>query len=385
MKLRKLFLAAGMALVAAGASATNIEDIRIYINPGHGSWGPNNRHMATLGGHETISSENPDTTDFYESNTNLWKCLELFHRLKQYGFKHDAANALDLTQNLVMSRIASGPYPYSTTAPDGSSQNPDQYNAYNRTLSEITAEVEANNFDMFISVHSNASDEGNTTNYLYFAYDNKFLNSTSGTATATEGTEIVNTSILMSQKGWNHRILDRHTQWSSYDNLVGAGTVKIGFQNLGVLNHSVPGYLVEGYFHTYQPARHRAMNPDVDHLEGLDYARGVADYYGVEKESVGQIYGIVRDVHEKFSHALYTPKGGSPDVYKPLNGVEVTLKQGETTVATYTTDVNYNGAFVFKDLQPGEYTVEFSHPDYKADIYANTNATTKPAPLTITV
>ena len=336
--------------------------------------------MATIG-HDPISSEDPDTTDFYESNTNLQKGLEMFYRLKQYGFKHDGVNnALDLTQNLVMSRIANGPYPYSNVKDETLGYIPDdQNNAYHRKLSEIAAEVEANNFDMFISVHSNATTEGFTTNYLYFAYDG-YSSDANKNALSTE----------MSRCGWNHRILDRHTQWSHYDYTmtaadVAAGKGKIGAQKLGVLNHTVPGYLVEGYFHTYQPARHRGMNPDVDHLEGLDYARGVADYYGVEKESVGQIYGIVRDVHEKFSHALYTPKGGSPDVYKPLNGVEVTLKQGETTIATYTTDVNYNGAFVFKDLQPGEYTVEFSHPDYKADIYANTNATTKPAPLTITV
>ena len=35
MKLRKLFLAAGLALVAAGATAqVNVEDIRIYTNQG---------------------------------------------------------------------------------------------------------------------------------------------------------------------------------------------------------------------------------------------------------------------------------------------------------------------------------------------------------------
>ncbi len=365
MKLKKYILAAGLALTTLCASAA-VEDIRIYINPGHGSWGPNNRHMATLGGHETISSENPDTTDFYESNTNLWKCLELFYQLKGYGFKHDGVNnAMDLTQNLVMSRIASGPYPYDhnnivyKTNDEGQTvvdyRPDDSNNAYNRRLSEIAAEVEANNFDMFISVHSNASSEGNTTNYLYFAYD----------GVASGGLQDVATCTAMAEKGWNHRILDRHTQWTHYDNLVGAGTVKIGHQNLGVLNHTVPGYLVEGYFHTYQPARHRAMNPDVCAVEGLAYGRGVADYYGIPLETTGEIYGIVRDMHEKFSDALFNPRAGTDDVYKPLNGVDVTLKQGETIVATYKTDGNYNGAFVFKNLQPGDYTVEFSHADYK--------------------
>ena len=378
MKLRKLFLAAGLALVAAGATAqTNVEDIRIYINPGHGSWGPNNRHMATIG-HFPISSEDPDTTDFYESNTNLEKGLALFYRLKDYGFKHDGVNnALDLTQNLVMSRIATGPYPYSNVKDETLDYIPDdQNNAYNRKLSEIAAEVEANNFDMFISIHSNATDEGSTTNYLAYYYRTNY------------GAD-ANTCISMCEKSWNHRILDRHTQWSHYDFQLPSSsyhTVLTG--NYAVLAHSVNGYLVEGYFHTYQPARHRGMNFDVDRVEGLAYARGVADYFGIEKESTGEIYGIVRDAQQKFTHDLYTPKALTADVYMPLNGVEVTLKQGDNAIATYTTDVNYNGAFVFKDLQPGEYTVEFSHPDYKADTTYTWNVdrpTKDNAPIVVTV
>ncbi len=349
--MKKLFSILVVALLCGlTAGAQNVDNIRIYINPGHGSWGPNNRHMPTLGGHEIIDSANPDTTDFFESNTNLWKCLELFHRLKSYGFKHDAANALDLSQNLVMSRIESGPYPYAEV--DG--VDPDENNAYNRTLAEIAAEVESNNFDMFISVHSNAATEGATVNYLYYAYD----------GVAGGGIQDDATCIAMSQANWNQRILDRHQQWTHYDNLVGAGSVKIGHQGLGVLNHTVPGFLVEGYFHTYQPARHRAMNPDVCRMEGLEYARGVADYYGLAKETTGQIYGVVRDKDEKFAASIYTPRAGTPDVYKPLNGVDVTLKQGENVVATYKTDGNYNGAFVFKDLEPGTYNLEFSHADY---------------------
>ena len=360
MKLRKLFATAAMALcVAVGASAQSQEEVRIYINPGHGSWGPNNRHMATIG-HSPISSENPDTTDFFESNTNLRKGLELLERLHQYGVPFDKTKnqtnsnsnrigaALDLTQNLVMSHVKVGPYPYATV----NGVDPDSGNDFNRTLSVIAAEVENNDFDLFISIHSNANVDGDAINYLYFIYRTNYG--------APESQ-----SVAVSQKCWDHRILDRHTQWSHYDNLVGNGSVKIASGNYIVLAHSVPGYLVEGYFHTYQPSRHRYMNFDMCRLEGIDYARGIADYFGWQKESTGDICGVVRDKHTKFSHSLYTPKAGTYDVYKPINGATVTLKKDGDVVATYTTDVNYNGIWAFRDLTPGDYTVEFSADGYK--------------------
>ena len=355
MKLKHILATAAMALFAVSASAASADQIKVYINPGHGSWGPNNRHMATIG-HSPISTADPDTTDFFESNTNLMKCNELFHRLVDYGFKNDNRYGLDMTQNVVMSRIANGPYPY-----DANDKTTDQNNAYNRTLSEIANEAETWGADVFISVHSNASTEGTTTNYLYFCLD--------GYADASG--EKIALSKEISRCGWNHRILDRHTMWTSYDYTMtktdlANGKGKIAQQNLGVMNHDIPGYLVEGYFHTYQPARHKHMNFDVDRIEGLTYARGLADYYGIAKESTGDIYGVVRDHDTKFSHELYNSNTGTYDKYMPLNGVEVTLWQGETEVAKYTTDVNYNGAFVFRNLAPGNYTVTFSHADYNA-------------------
>ncbi len=404
--MKKILLLATAALLSVGASAqTSKEDVRIYINPGHGSWGPNNRHMATIG-HNPISSEDPDTTDFFESNTNLQKGLALLGKLEEYGVPFDRTKnqtndnpnrigaALDLSQNIVMSHVKCGPYPYSNVKDETLGYIPDdQQNDFNRTLSTIAAEVDANNFDMFISIHSNAATDGNTTNYLYFAYDSKLLKSdgTPKDGYEVEGAELKAAAIEMSRCGWNHRILDRHTQWSHYDYTmtkedVAAGKGKIGYQALGVLNHAVPGYLVEGYFHTYQPARHRAMNFDVDQLEGVDYARGVADYFGWEKESYGAIYGVVRDKNVKFSDAVFTPKAGTPDVYKPLNDVDVTLKDSEGNVVdTYKTDVNYNGAFVFKKVQPGNYTVEFSHPAYKPEVYADNKPSSEPITLNVTV
>ncbi len=375
MKLKQIILTAVMAFFAVSAGAVSADELKVYINPGHGSWGgASNRHMATIG-HSPISDTDPDTTDFFESNTNLVKCLTLFHRLCDYGLKNDGRNGLDLTQNVAMSRIKNGPYPY-----DPNDKTTDTGNAYNRTLSEIANEAETWGADMFISVHSNAYNDGTNTNYLYFCLD--------GYADAS-GDKIA-TSKAMSLCGWNHRILDRHTMWTSYDYTMtaadlAAGKGKIAQQNLGVLNHDVPGYLVEGYFHTYQPARHKAMNFDVDHIEGLTYARGVADYYGLTKESTGDIYGVVRDLHEKFSHELYTPNTATYDKYLPLNGVEVTLWQGETEVAKVTTDVNYNGAFVFKDLTPGNYTVTFSYEGYKEGAVWATDDSEEAASIAVTV
>ena len=65
-------------------------------------------------------------------------------------------------ENILYSRTLNGPYPYVKGAPDEEK--------YNRNLSEICAEVEANNMDMFISIHSNAAADGSLTNYPLFLY-----------------------------------------------------------------------------------------------------------------------------------------------------------------------------------------------------------------------
>ena len=41
------------------------------------------------------------------------------------------------------------------------------------------------------------------------------------------------------------------------------------------------------------------------------------------------------------------------------------MKKGGAVVATDTTDVNYNGLFAFRNLEPGDYTVEFAAEGYK--------------------
>ena len=132
------------------AFSMEAQQTRVYINPGHGSWGPNDRPMATIPYPMLSSTGRPDTCGFYESNTNLWKCEELAKRLQQAGYQ------------IKMSRYANGPFPYVAGAADAEK--------YNKKLSVICAEVDAWDSDLFLSFHCNAGSEGSTANDPLFLY-----------------------------------------------------------------------------------------------------------------------------------------------------------------------------------------------------------------------
>lgn len=396
-----LTLSAAALLCGAALSAKTADELRIYINPGHGSWGPNDRPMKILRQVDTVMTvinpntktinaasegHTPDTTAFYESNTNLRKGLALLDRLESYGLKFDRTKnqsgaeawqlgaAKDLSNNIVMSHVKAGPYPYVLA----------QKESYNRDLTEIAVEAEYNNFDMFISIHSNAASEGSTTNYLPFIYR----------GTDGVGGDRSPGSRDMALACWPYAFGVKYQLWTDRKTAEQSVVGDVSFYHgesassaipgcsgyLGVIKHNVPGFLVEGYFHTYQPSRQRAMNFDADRIEGYQYARGIADYFNLQKESTGEIYGLVRDIHVKFANDLYTPRNNTNDCFLPLNGVTVTLKKDGTTVATKVTDNHYNGVFMFDNLQPGTYTLELSHPNYKpADADQPTTVTVKAA------
>ncbi len=383
--MKKLIFTSAMALaLAVGASAKTADELRIYINPGHGSWTPDDR-PCTLVGHGAYSRTNTDTLSFFESNTNLRKGFGLLERLHSYGLKFDASlnqtgerwqigAARDMSNNIVMSHVKCGPYHDDNgTKKQLGDAAPADLTYYNRSLSEICAEVDANNFDMFISIHSNAATEGTSTNYplfLYRGYDD--THEVDGATAAHQ-----KTSREMADKCWQYVFANKYGYWTYYSatnknlrgdlSFYGSGSksdITGAFGYLGVLKHHAPGFLCEGYFHTYQPARHRYMNWDVCRLEGNAYAHGIADYFGLTKEKTGVIYGVVRDQYEKFKDAAYTPNPTTDDLYKPLNAVKVTLFKGDKAVAEYTTDNYYNGAFVFSDVEPGDYTIVAENEEY---------------------
>ena len=319
---------------------------KIYINPGHGCWCSECRHMGTV----KHGFNAADTSGFFESNTNLWKAFGMRDKLIEYGVPYNTSiGANDLRQpNLVMSRVKCGGV---------------HNGLYDRALSEIAAECENWGADVMISIHSNAATEGTNANYPLILYRGYTGSNQNG------GSQAIASSC------WGYLWENSHMMWTYYSatnkNIQGDWTFMSswGTQGYGVLRHSVPGFLAEGYFHTYQPARHRAMNRDAGRIEGIAYAKGFRDYFGGGKAvSTGDIYGVLRDAERTFTHTYYNGNQNTDDKYKPINGATVTLKKTDgTVVKTYTTDDEYNGVFVFNKVEPGTYNIVCSHPDY-ADV-----------------
>ena len=385
--MKKIFMILAAALLTVSMSAADLTGKRIYVNPGHGSFGPDDRPMPTIP-FPKLNTGMPDTCGFYESNTNLWKCMYL-------GAKLEAAGA-----TVLYSRTACGPWPYTMVDgayPDykfiknGTIQNPElgwqysdgyqahpDYTKYNRSLSEICREVEANNIDYFISVHSNANTDGSTANFplmLYRGPDNR------ATANSVDGAEYVQGSYEKAKLANEEKLkimkagidvpsstnLNIRGDWNFYGShgSLTHNNGKTYYGYLGVLRHGASGFLSEGYFHTYQPARHRALNQDYCHMEGLDYYRAIINYYGADKETKGYIVGTVKDQHNKMNHSLFTYAPKTNDQWVPCNGAEVILKKAGVEVARYNVDTMYNGIFVFEGLDPGDdYTIEASCDGY---------------------
>ena len=332
----------------------------------------------------------PDRTEFILDNTKPNPLPMMVEDAK----KLEAAGA-----EVVYSRTQSGPWPYemkngdypdytynkggSIADPtigwqysDGYYAHPD-YEKYNRSLSEICREVEANNIDYFISVHSNANSEGSTANFPLMLY--RGPDAYSG-ANSTDGAEYVVGSYEKAKLANEEKLkimkagidvasstnLNIRGDWNFYGStstLTINGKTYKGY--LGVMKHGASGFLSEGYFHTYQPARHRALNQDYCHMEGLDYYRAIISYYGADKETKGYIVGTVKDQYNKMSNKLFTYTPKSNDQWVPCNGAEVILKKAGVEVARYNVDTMYNGIFVFKDLEPGnDYTLDATCSGY---------------------
>ena len=339
----KKFLLSIFALCAVVMSASAA---KIYVNPGHGSWTSECRNMLLIN-----YPSYGDTLGFWESNTNLWKSLYLEKKLKESG------------HTVKMSRYYSGGTGQLESSP------------YDKALHVIAAEANSWGPNYFISVHSNAHQDGAVTNYPLFIHRG-YTNS-----------ETCSGSIWGERILWTHHyeIFNCGQENNSYPNYNNnnkniQGGLSMNGWDYGVLRHSYPGTLVEGYFHTYQPARHRAMQPDWCRQEGLRYWRGFTEMYGSAKDTKGYIMGYIRTKDKQINQTNYTGRSAN-DIYYPMNGARVVLRNSKTELiktdpykyvardfvsqAIYTTDGYYNGVFVYDDLAPGKYTVYVHCKGYK--------------------
>ena len=395
--LSTLFVAA-LLLLTSSVFAADLTGKRIYVDPGHGSYGFNDRPQSTIPYPFRYSyidvngktSRIPDTTGFFETNTNLWKCLYL-------GKKLEAAGA---TVSYSHTKAGPNPYPYiNGTAFDWNGYKADpNYKTYYREPRNIREDIGANynDYDFFISVHSNAPDIENYEDdelscypmFLYRGYNK-------GTYEKAEyNPKNKNTASFSPYNPQSYEMA--HATWKHcYELIEGVGSLRhpkdptpaldktliFGDRDyyyyepndtvvqtlngvkysawLGVVCHAVPGFLAEGYHHSYGPARHRALNRDYCHMEGLAYFRGIRDYFDAEPETVGYICGVIKD-NNKFApddeDFRYHPN--SHDQWMPCNGAVVVLKKAGKEIKRYTCDNNYNGIFVFYELEPGTYTLE---------------------------
>jgi len=340
---------------------------KVYINPGHGSWTNMDRPMQTLSHPNVPGTVLPDTCGFYESNTDMWVCMELGGRLRDAGYE------------VMYSRTGCGPYPTTGTFAD-------KY--YNLPLAVIAAEADSWEADMFISVHSNSAKEGGLTNYPLMLYRGN-----NGSPFVTGCHEMAATvwpyltECMRSGLEWQSDYTDRpciRGDLNFYNSSSLGPTGQRGY--LGVMKHERPGFLVETYFHTYQPARHRALNPDYCAQEGISLARGIKAYFGTPADTEGHIMGVVKDNTQTMKgYRLFNYAPGTHDAYKPCMGARVILyDENHNALGDYITDNNWNGLFAFWDLKPGKYYLAIrcegylDSPSRENEVIVSANKTTYP-------
>lgn len=300
--------------------AKRMSDLRIYINPGHGGYTSDDRPI------HIYPYERNDSLGYWESKSNLYKGLHMYHILDSLGAKP------------FLSRIKN-------TEDD------------DRSLSGIAAEANQLKVDLFFSIHSNA---GETVNYPLMLYREQV----EGTPRYPENvtlSEIVGKNIYSRKiSNWTHSKPQICGDLTFYKNMWQGG--------LGVLRtlYTV-GLLSEGSMHEHRPEAHRLMNDDYCWLEAWLFVKSIMEFYDTEDKFVtGNVAGVVYDDHNarEFVMPANFSKFGR-DANAPVCGafVELVDAQGKT-IQTRTTDSDYNGVFVFRNVAPGEYTVRVTHSDY---------------------
>lgn len=304
--LRFILLGTLVFLTFSGYSQTpDFTGIKVMLNPGHG-------------GHDSDDRGMPN--GFWESEGNLTKGLWLRDLLEARGCQ------------VIMSRVE------------------------NRTeddlpLSQIAEMANANNVDVFLSIHSNAGNQ--SSNYPMTIFNGK------------SETPSIPEAKVWAQILWEHLITNQATYWTNTSpHYIGDLTLNPGFTyGYGVLYPlEVPGIISEGSFHDYKPEMDRLLSIEYRYQEAWNMLYALEDYFNLSGvEDKGQISGIIRD------SLLVKPDYTLPnaaDRYEVVNKVQVKILETEDF---FQVDSVNTGFYYFDSLTSGNYNLVFSCNGYFND------------------
>ncbi len=322
--MKRAFILIFSVLFIFFAGAQDMSGVKIHINPGHGGWDSDDRGIPT----PLYPNVGPNL-GFWESQSNLDKGLQLREMLETLG----VSVQMSRTQNRTEDDL-----PLSTIV---------------RMANEFQA-------DFMLSIHSNAG--SGTANYVLQLYAGKDLNDTHIYPTPVPRSEegrAISTEIA------KNLIKNELTHWTSASyNVSGDKTyarMYMGWSDgYGVLRGlTVPGVISEGSMHDYIPENYRLMNMEYKWLEAWNFKKAFCTYFKNAEIPTGNLAGWVKDSRNLILDGTYKKYG--KDMLLPINGAVVTI---EETGEIYTVDNQRNGVYVFKDLNPGNYTVKVEADGY---------------------
>ncbi len=294
---------------AALAQRADLSGLKFCIDPGHGGYGSNDRHIVPDAG-----------VDFYESESNFQKALLLKRLLEAKGAW------VVLTRNSNSGQTYPNP------------NDPDE-----PSLSARWQLANANNVDWFHSIHSNATSlplgQNLTTNYTLMLVKENISTRQAAWPEAVSMSNLIGPSIQRKL-----RTTPRSTY--TYLDYTFYGGPPNGF-NLGVLSGlAMPGELSEGSFHDNYAETRRLMNYHYRKMEAYALRDAFLTYFQVPLDTLCIVAGILKN---------------SSGV--PMNGVKVKILP-EGTI--FNGDNFNNGFYMFDSLRAGTHTLSFETPNYAA-------------------
>ena len=308
---------------------------KIYINPGHGGYGGDDRgvYLYPIFINSKVNEEAGYTKEqtFWESQSNLDKGMRLDTMLRELGFKTKMSRVLNREED-------------------------------DKDLYDIVVEANTYEADFMLSIHSNA---GAPSNYVLQIHsgitpgDEKGLGGYSHVVSKAVCDEAREITTLMGKNQYSNQV----SCWSREPMIAGDKTFArtiMGWSNgYGVLRWlKVPGTISEGMMHDYHPETYRLLNIDYKRQESFNFAKTFLAHFCGKELQVGAIGGKIHDDYQKQVFPDYKARRNTRDMFRPINHGVVELWQNGEKIDSYTTDTLYNGCYFFWNLKPGTYTVK---------------------------